>query len=468
MLELNQNRPVPTRPGAWAHRLKSHVVGGLLLATLSAAPAARVELPSTGIIANGTTLNTSALQQAIDTCSASGGGTLHFPAGRYVTGTLQLKDNVTLHLDADAVLLGSTNAADYRNVDPFIDGSGSTMGYALIAGIGVRNVGLEGTGTIDGRGAEVKAAQTHYTIRPFLVRWVKCQNIAVSGVQLINSGAWTMNFFQSQQAVVSQVTIRSLGLVNNDGIDLDSSGQIRIADCHINSGDDALCLKATSPLPCHDITATNCELQTHCNAIKLGTESLGDFIHIRISHCQIHDTHLSGIALYSVDGAHLTDVKINDITMDRITVPISIRLGARLKVFRAGDQAKPAGLLRDVTIKNVRATGVTQIGMLINGLPGHPVEHLTLDNIQIELPGGGTAADAAVVLAEKPAAYPEMTMFGKVMPAYGIYLRHARGIMTTNVTLSILKPDARPPFVLIDAAGVDPTSFAQVVTTTPP
>ena len=468
MIELDRNRRRPLLPGAWWLSLRSRLAGCWLLAALSTASAALVELPSTGVVADGATLNTTALQRAIDACSAAGGGTLHFPAGRYVTGTLQLKDNVTLHLDANAVLLGSTHAADYRNVDPFIDGSGSTMGYALIAGIGARQVGLEGPGTIDGRGAEVKAAQTHYTIRPFLVRWVKCRDIVVTNVHLINSGAWTMNFFQSEQAVVSRVTIRSLGLVNNDGIDLDSCGHIRIADCHINSGDDALCLKATSPLPCHDITATNCELQTHCNAIKLGTESLGDFTHIRISHCQIHDTHLSGIALYSVDGAHLTDVTISDITMDRITVPISIRLGARLNVFRAGDQAKPAGLLRDVTIKNVRATGVTQIGMLINGLPGHPVENLTLDNIQIELPGGGTAADAAVVLPEKPAAYPEMTMFGKVMPAYGIYLRHARGVMTTNVTLSTLKPDARPPFVLIDTAGVDLTRFARVVTTTPP
>jgi hypothetical protein len=122
---------------------------------------------------------------------------------------------------------------------------------------------------------------------------------------------------------------------------------------------------------------------------------------------------MAGIALYCVDGAQLHDVTIAGITMDGVAVPISLRLGARLKTFRAGDTPKPPGTLRDITIKDVRATGARQIGLLINGIPGHPVENLTLEDIRDRTwPAAGTA-DAQVQLPEKEAAYPEYSMFGR-------------------------------------------------------
>ena len=235
---------------------------------------------------------------------------------------------------------------------------------------------------------------------------------------------------------------------------------MRIRDCDIESGDDALCLKATSPLPCRNITASGCKLSTKCNAIKLGTESLGDFENIRISDCQIRDTGMAGIALYSVDGAILHNVTLNGITMDGVTVPVSIRLGARLKTFRAGDQPKPPGTLRDVTIKNVRVTGARQIGLLVNGITNHPVENLTLKNIQIELAGGGNLADAQIQLPEKESAYPEYGMFGKIMPAYGIYMRHARHVSFERVQTWVTNPDARPATVFVDVEDVKPAAFA--------
>jgi polygalacturonase len=430
--------------------------------TVVAAPDKTVDATKAGAIGDGATVNTAAIQKAIDDCSASGGGTIQFPAGSYVTGTIQLKNNVTLQLDKNAVVLGSTNAADYRNVDPFMAGDGVPLGYALVVAEGAHHVGIEGTGTIDGRGRELKAAQTRYTVRPFLMRWLHCANVTVKDVHLTNPGAWTLNFFQSRDATVERVTIRTrnTGLANNDGIDLDSCEGVRIRDCDIESGDDALCLKATSPLPCRNITASGCKLSTKCNAIKLGTESLGDFENIRISDCQIRDTGMAGIALYSVDGAILHNVTLNGITMDGVTVPVSIRLGARLKTFRAGDQPKPPGTLRDVTIKNVRVTGARQIGLLVNGITNHPVENLTLKNIQIELAGGGNLADAQIQLPEKESAYPEYGMFGKIMPAYGIYMRHARHVSFERVQTWVTNPDARPATVFVDVEDVKPAAFA--------
>jgi polygalacturonase len=423
-----------------------------------------VDATKIGALGDGATVNTTAIQKAIDACSADGGGTIQFPAGRYVTGTIQLKDNVTLHLDANAVLLGSTNAADYRNVDPFIAGDGIALGYALIVAEGANHVGVEGAGTIDGRGRELKAAQSRYTTRPFLMRWLHCTNVTVKDVHLTNPGAWTVNFFQSRNATVEHVTIRTrnTGLVNNDGIDLDSCENVSIRDCDIDSGDDAICIKTTSPLPCRDITASGCKLSTKCNAIKLGTESLGDFENISVTDCQIRDTGMAGIALYCVDGGYMQDVNLSGITMDGVTVPVSVRLGARLKTFRTGDQPKPPGVLRDVTIKNVRVTGARQIGLLINGITNHPVENLTLENIQIELAGGGKLAGAQIQLPEKESAYPEYSMFGKTMPAYGIYARHVRGITFKNVQTTVKNPDARPAAIFIDVKDAAPADYASI------
>lgn len=413
-----------------------------------------------GVRGDGTTLNTAAIQQVIDTYSAQGGGVLVFPAGRYLTGTIQLKDNITLRLEAQAVLLGSTNATDYRNVDPFIDGTGAELGYALVVAVGARHVGLEGPGTIDGQGAALRAAQTPYVIRPFLVRWVRCTEIVVRDVQLRNAGAWTMHFFQSKAASVARVTIRSQGLANNDGIDIDSCENVRIEDCDIDTGDDAICLKATSPQPCRDITVTGCTLTSHCATIKMGTESLGDFERIRISHCNVLGARLGGIKLFSVDGAHVRDVIISDITMTNVAVPVMMRLGARLKTFRASDESKPPGTLRDVTIRNLHATHARQLGLLISGIPGHSIENLTFENIDLQLEGGGKAEDVGVLLPEQEAAYPEIRMFGPTMPAFGAYLRHVRGVVFQNVRISVITPDARPEKIFIDVSGVTPSGFA--------
>jgi polygalacturonase len=445
----------------------SRSLAGLIFFSLAtwlagAAPGDIIDVTKSGAVGDGVALNTVAIQKAIDDCSADGGGIIHFPPGRYVTGTIQLKNNVTLRLDAEAVLLGSTNAADYRNLDPFIDGVGSKMGYALIVAVDATHVGVEGAGLIDGQGKKLAATEKPYAIRPFLLRWVHCTDVTVKDVHLTNPGAWTLNFAQTKNITVEGVTIRSrvAGMANNDGIDLDSCADVNIRDCDIDSGDDALCLKTTSPLPCQNITASGCKLSTKCNAIKFGTESLGDFEHIQIHDCQLYNIGLSGIGLNSVDGAHLHDVTISDITIQGVATPISIRLGARLKTFRAGDQPRPPGILRDITIRNVRATDVRQFGIIINGIPDHPIEALTLENIQIEVPGGGNPADAKIQLPEKIAGYPEFNMFGKTLPASGIYVRHVEGVSFKNVQTTPAKPDGRPAVVFVDVKDATPADFA--------
>ena len=421
----------------------------------------KISVTNFGAVADGTTLNTLAIQKAIDVCSQKGGGVVAFPAGRYLTGTVQLKDGVTLYLANQAVICGSTNANDYLNLDPFKSGSDGNeqMGYALIIGKDVKNVGLDGPGVLDGQGAALRKAEGKYNRRPFLVRWVRCTGVTVHDVTLTGSGAWTMNFFQSQNVSIQHVRIHSVGLGNNDGIDVDSSHSVRITDCDIESGDDAICVKATSAQPCRDITVTGCELNTSCSAIKLGTESLGDFENIQISQCEIRKARLAGIALYSVDGSHLHDVTLDHITMDNVGVPVSVRLGSRLKTFRPGDFPKPPGSLFNIIIKNVQATNAQNIGILINGIPGHPVANLNLENIQIEMTSGGKAQDATMQLPENEAAYPDIGMFGHAIPAYGFYLRHASGITLTNVIISSKRADQRPVMMCWDVDGLTLDGF---------
>jgi polygalacturonase len=423
-----------------------------------------VDVTSAGVIGDGTTMNTITIQKAIDACAASGGGTIRFPAGNYLTGTIEIKSHVHLRLEKGATLLGSSDAKDYRNLDPLIDGLGHSLGYALIVAADADQVGIEGPGTVDGQGAKLKANQKPYTMRPFLVRWLRCSNVTVRNVHLVNPGAWTLNVFQSKHVTIEAVTIRSRdqGLLNNDGVNVDSSEDVNVRNCDVISGDDALVIKSTSrAYPCRNIVATDCQLSSDTNAIKLGTESIGGFENISISKCQVRKTTSAGISLYEVDGGELRNVTISDITLDGVAAAICIRRGARLNTFRQGDERRTAaGQLRDITIQNVSANNIEMIGVLINGIPNYPVEAVSLKNIQLELPGGGTEEASKITLPEKEAAYPESIMFGKAMPAYGVYARHVRGIKFENFQTTLVKPDARPAMVFVDVDDVTPANFA--------
>ena len=432
-----------------------------LFATVLYAEPQSIDVRNCGAVGDGTTLDTAAIQQAIDTCNQKGGGTVLFPAGRYLSGSILLKDNVTLRLDAQAVLLGSTKIADYSTIEAFTDAIGMPRGHCFLGAVDAKNIGIEGAGTIEGQGKALLAgrAEADKNTRPFLVRLVRCTGVSLKEVHLQGSAAWTMHLFQCRDVTADDVTIFSHGLQNNDGFDIDSCDNIKITHCDVDSGDDALCIKATSPLPSRNIFATGCKLKSNCGAIKLGTESLGDFENIQVTHCQIRDTRLGGIKLFSMDGAHLQNVTISDITMDNVRLPIFLRLGSRLKTFRPGDKHRETGSIKNVIIKNIRAKSPEHTGILISGIPGHFIEEVTLENIDLQLPGGGTKEDAKVLLAEKEASYPEIGMFGKQMPAYALVARHAKGLKIANLTVALTTPDARPAKYCLDVEGLEETNW---------
>jgi glycosyl hydrolase family 28 len=418
-----------------------------------------------GAVGDGNTLNTEAIQRAIDTCTKRGGGIVRVPQGRFVTGTILLKDNVTLYLDEGAILLGSLNPADYRNVDPFKDGLGAEVGFAMVAAVDAKNIGIVGHGAINGRGKEIAEGMPFkgegWGSRPFLLRFVRSRNISLRDIQLLYAAAWTCNFFQARNVTIERLKIESYGVPHNDGINIDSSQGFRIKDCDVDSGDDALVFKTTSSMPIRDILVTGCRLKSRQGAIKFGTESVANFENVRISNCQIRDTRNGGIKLLSVDGAHLQNIRITDITMVNVATPIFVRLGARLKTFRPGEKQGQVGEIRNVLIKNVRAVaaGQAQImppsGIFITGIPGHQVGTLLLENIEIELAGGGTREQGRQLLEEKIDVYPEINRFGPRLPAFGVYARHVNGLTIKGLTLKLGAPDHRPALVCQDCENAE-------------
>jgi polygalacturonase len=405
-----------------------------------------------GVAGDGRRLDTQEIQQAIDACAQAGGGTVHFPAGDYLSGTLFLKSRVTLHLDAGATLLGSKQLEDYPSTIPAV--RSYTDHYterSLIYAENVEQIGFAGRGTIDGQGAAFKGA---YKVRPYLLRIISCRDVSMTGITIKDSPMWVQHYLACDGVRIDGITVRSHCNSNNDGIDIDGCRRVRISNCDISSGDDAIVLKSTLDHPCQDIAITNCLLSSDCNAFKLGTESNGGFQDIVLSNCTFYDTRLSGIALETVDGGTSARVSIANITMRNVRSPIFIRLGNRARPFKEGMEKAGMGSFRGISIRDVQATGADGIGNSITGLPGHPAEDITLENIRITSVGAGKEEDAQREVPEEETKYPEYKMFG-VLPAYGFYCRHVRGLHFRNVRVGFAKPDARPAFVCDDVEDLE-------------
>jgi len=404
---------------------------------------------------DGVTLNTVFIQQAIDVCSDQGGGTVIIPGGTFKTGSLVLKDHVKLQLEKNAILLSSSDIMDFP---------GDQSSKSLILIDQVENVSLTGTGIIDGRGDAFTVAEAAPD-RPFLVLVRDSKNIRIEGVSLRNSAFWTLKLLGNEKVKINGISIYSHVNYNNDGIDIDSKDVI-ISDCIIDSDDDALCFKSDRRSVCENVVVTNCILASNCNFIKMGTSSFGGFRNISISNCILRPasesnirywnktipgitdsiTGISGIALEVVDGGFMDQVTISNISMRGVQTPVFIRLGSR---------RNPTGSLRNVLISNITATTHSLIPSSITAVPGFYVENVVLRDMIIQCRGGGTEKDARRQVPEMEKAYPENRMFGYSLPAYGLYIRHARNITLDNIRLSLLNPDIRVAIWLEDAHQIE-------------
>ena len=396
---------------------------------------------------DGKTLCTKSIQKAIDACSEAGGGTVYFPPGTFLSGTIYFKSSVTLELAAGSTLLGSKNLKDYPpTVQAFRSYTDNYTDKSLIYGENVERIAITGSGTIDGQAASFKGP---YKVRPYMIRFSQCRNVTVKDITLRNSPMWVQHYLACDDVRITGITVRSLVNHNNDGINIDSCRRVIISDCNIESGDDAVVLKSTSARICRDVVVNNCVLSSRCNALKMGTESNGGFKNVVMTGCSIYNTRLAGVALEIVDGGTMDRVVVSNITMNKIGAPIFLRLGNRARPFKKDMETPGIGAMRNITISNIEATGANSMGCAISGLPEAKIEDVTLSNLRLSFEGGGTKADAGRKIPENPAGYPEYSMFGR-LPAFGLYCRHVKGLKLFNVELQLEKPDQRHPVVFED------------------
>ena len=295
-----------------------------------------------------------------------------------------------------------------------------------------------------------------------------CQNIQIKDVTIRNAACWVQTYHQCRDMVFKNIRVESTAYWNNDGLDLVDCKNVKVSDCFINTADDALCLKSQSlQAMCENISIRRCTLRSSASAIKFGTASYSGFKHIRIKNIYVYNTYRSVIALESVDGGIIEDVKIKNIVGKNVGNALFIRLGHR-------NDSRPVGSIKNIFIKNLKADipnakpdkgyehegpAADSVSNLlpssIVGLPNHPIQNVFLKNIDITFGGGGKKEIAyrpvnqLDLIPEHPKEYPEFSMFGE-LPAYGFFLRHTEGVHFKRVKVHLLAADYRPMLVKED------------------
>lgn len=447
---------------------------------------------------DGVTLNSKAIQAAIDQAFNAGGGRVIVPEGVFFTATLELKSNVELHLVKGAILLGSTNIYDYHRVQG---------DNALIIARGQENIVVSGEGTIDGQGQELALAidslhhsgvmvQKNYNYRrmrpggrPNLLKINQCKNVKITGITAVDATDWVLRFNKCDQLEIDNVTIYSDAYWNNDGIDIGDCKNVRITNCNVNAADDGICLKSDDPNSfCDQVYIANNVVRSSASAIKFGTASHGGFKNVTIENIKVYDTFRSALAFEAVDGGTIENVTANNITATNTGNAIFIKLG-----HRNVDGA--IGAVRNIKISNVKVEipfGAPDVNYKIrgpelpffhnpfpssiSGLPGHNVENVIIENVEISYPGRANRGYAHIPLwrlnsvPEAEEKYPEFSMFGE-LPSWGFYVRHVDGLKLINVKLTVREEDFRPAYVFDDVKNLkieegnitSPNKIAQIV-----
>ena len=441
-----------------------------------------------GAKADGITLNTAAVQKAIDTCSENGGGTVLFADGDYVLSTVFLKNNVTVYIDATARILGALSFDDYcfhEKIDypAYQDQSHTYFDCSMFVGRNCENIAITGEGEIDMRSVWDEENKRDIVCRgPKCIALKECKNVEISGIGIFHATDLAVYF-----AGCENVDIHSLRMiVYIDGVSPDNSKNVKIYDCDIEAGDDSIVFKSSYTLNridyCENIKVWDCRLRSRCNAIKFGTETNGGFYNIDIRDIDIRDVRITALCVESVDGAIVDGIHFENIRIRNAGTAFFVHVGKRMR----GPEGREVGCIRNVSFENIEVDGPyvpftvipcyywlykdrdyiqyhwdfgsehktgEQCTSNVCGLEESPLENISFKNIKMKVPGGITEWDPVVPDIAPP--YPEVYVYGKTLPAKGIYFRHAKGVTIENFEVTSYKEDGREAFVFEKVEGLE-------------
>jgi polygalacturonase len=465
------------------------VAGVTALGTAAeAAPARDIELGAKtynirgfGARGDGKTVDTRALQAAIDACANDGGGIVLVPAGTFVIGSTELKSNVTLRIAAGGKLLGSADGRDYHAVDAIPLTGDSTLidgNWALLYAVHARNITIEGPGVIDGQGGQFSAPKGETppsgiggNKRPYHILVHQCENVRVRDLDLVDGAYHSIRAIQSKRLHFDNIYIHNRVIHNNDGFHFISAEYVTISNCVILSQDDACALFGS----CRFVTVTNCVFSTRWSVFRFGG---GFAANVSVSNCIFYEVYGCPIKLQGNPGSRYENLSFSNLTFQDVTGPIHIGVGPRRP--RPEEAAKPAGgidpanglpltdptpaVARNISFSHLRGNivlteqdlpdatfqskpndGERNSCIVFNCTGGATMEEVSLSDVHLTFAGGGTAADAA--RRDVPQIAGEYFMLG-TLPAYGVYARGVKGLTLDNVRLRVAAPDLRPAVVL--------------------
>ncbi|MDR6880710.1 glycoside hydrolase family 28 protein [Bacillus sp. 3255] len=411
-----------------------------------------VNIKDYGAVGDGVAKDTASIQQAIDYCAEQGGGTVVVPKGEFLSGTLYLRSYVELHLTPAARIVSSMEEADFilpsgAEALELSEGQGSR---ALVCARHAVHIGVTGLGTIDGRGEqflEPEDGVSDYVLqplggfRPKLIDFEGCTNVVFRDVTLYRASSWGLHMTGCNRVTVDGVKI--LGQVrgpNNDGIDPDCCKDVHISNCHIETGDDCIVIKTTKYGAerygaCENITVTNCTLQSHDSAIKIGTETHADIRNIVVTNCVIRNSN-RGVGIWVRDGATVENMLFSNLLIETRLFSNEEEIQRTLRwwgkaepIFMTAERrnvpnAPAPGKIRNIRFDQVLAEAEGCI--YIEGSEDSVIEGISLRNVKTTLRklSGYTGG----VFDTQPSA---RGVFPHPIPA--IFLRHAQDVVLSDV-----------------------------------
>jgi hypothetical protein len=441
----------------------------LLFMTVYQIKAQVFNILSFGAVGDSTTLNTLAIQNAIDSCSNSGGGIVLISNGVYLSGTIFMKSNVTLSIDSGAALKGSANLADYPIVTPALRTFTDTyVQRSLIFAENAVNIAFEGKGIINGNGTN--SIFLNSDNRVFGFRIFSCTNVRYENLTLKNSAFWMMHNCNIDTLLIRGLTISNHCFGNQDGVNIDGCRNVLVENCDIDGNNDPIVMKGTFLGWTENVEVRNCKLATYSRAIKIGTETQGSFRNIFVHDCEVVKSTKGplnrnancGINLAMVDGGVMENVLIENVNMSGLITPIMIRLGNQARKHEPSAPTPGVGSVKNIRLKNVTAFAESNITSTITGIPGYKAENIWLQNVQISVPGGMAALPPSFLVPENENKKPEHDIFGDTLPSFGIYFRHVDGLQLCNVSVSARQADGRPDYIFDDISRLDSSCITSV------